>query len=104
MHLATSTSYSGHKPNRNCVGSLHTSAFTDFFQQPIVSADPQLEGFSPHELRPQMLLPAATLPGNAGCFQGLLGALEASAVAVLGKAGRVEISSLMCQFQVQLTA
>ena len=27
-----------------------------------------------------MLLPAATLPGNAGCFQGLLGALEASAV------------------------
>ena len=51
-----------------------------FFQQ-IDSADQQLEGFSPYELRPLSLLPAATLPGNAGCFQGLLGALEASAVA-----------------------
>ena len=83
VHLATSTSYSGHKLNMQklCWIITITSAFTDFFFfQQIVSEDPQLEGISPYELRPHMLLPAATLPGNAGRFQGLLGALEASAV------------------------
>ena len=44
---------------------IQVPSLISFFQQ-IVLADPQLEGFSPHELRQHMLLPAATLPGDAG--------------------------------------
>ena len=44
------------------------------FLQQIASKDPPI-GFSFRELRPHILLPAATLRVNAGQFQGLLGAM-----------------------------
>ena len=73
--------------NRSCVGSLHTSAFTAFFLS--ADCDPQPEGFTTHELRPCMLLPAVTLTLNTECFQGQHWK-PLQCLAVLGKTGRFD--------------
>ncbi|KAL5457226.1 hypothetical protein EMCRGX_G034471 [Ephydatia muelleri] len=59
-------------------GINHVAWRCELSAQQIASKDPQQEGFPLHELRPHMLLPAATLPVNAELFQGLLGAMEAN--------------------------
>ena len=83
---------------------LQVPSLISFLQQ-IASKDPQQEGLPLHELRPHMLLPAATLPVNAEQFQGLLEQWKPlQCLAVFGKIDRVEISCMRCQFQIQLTA